>query len=60
MKNRERGILGDVASRADAAALARGEHGVAPLAILSDVDAALRASGIAPAAPTSLDDDDDD
>ena len=64
-KNRERGILGDVASRADAAALARGEHGLAPLTVGTDVDALLRSASTAGAPvqnppPPLLDDDDDE
>ncbi len=59
-KNRERGILGDVAARADAAAAARGERGVPALIVSTDVDAAMRATGVAPAPPPPLDDDDDD
>ncbi len=59
-KNRERGILGDVAARADAAALARGEHGVPALVVAPDVDQALAKTGVVPAAAPSLDDDDDD
>lgn len=64
-RNRERGILGDVASRADAAALARGEHGLAALTVSNDVDALVRSasSASAPAgnpAPPLLDDDDDE
>jgi uncharacterized protein YcbK (DUF882 family) len=59
-KNRERGILADVAARADAAALARGEHGVPALVVAPDVDQALRATGVVPVAAPPLDDDDDD
>ena len=64
-KNRERGILGDVASRADAAALARGEHGLGALSVGTDVDALLRqASPGGPSLqnppPALLDDDTDE
>ena len=64
-KNRERGILGDVAARADAAALARGEHGLAALSVGTDVDALLRSASSAGAPvqnppPPLLDDDDDE
>ena len=62
-RNRARGILGDLASKSDARALARGEHGIGPFAIASDVDAALaatRAAGADPAAPAIEDDDTDD
>jgi hypothetical protein len=64
-RNRERGILGDVAARADAAALARGEHGLAALSVGNDVDALLLRSAAAGAPavnppPPLLDDDDDE
>ena len=61
-KNRERGILGDLAARSDAQAIARGEHKVSPLLIAFDVDAALRArtTSAAPPSPDEDDDDDDD
>lgn len=64
-KNRERGILGDVASRADAAALARGEHGLGALSVGTDVDALLRQASSGGASvqnppPPLLDDDDDE
>lgn len=64
-RNRERGILGDVASRADAAALARGEHGLGALAVGTDVDALLRQAtptgvSLQNPPPPLLDDDDDD
>jgi len=49
-RNRERGILADVAAKADRDATARGEHGLASGAIASDVDALL---GSAQAASTS-------
>jgi uncharacterized protein YcbK (DUF882 family) len=57
-RNRERGILGDVAARSDSAALARGQSPVEPFAVTMDVDAALRARGLG--AMTVADDDDDD
>ena len=59
MRNRERGILGDLAARSDAAAVARGQTPVEPFGVATDVDAALRARGMA-AAPTMSDDDEDD
>lgn len=60
-KNRTRGVLADLAARSDARALARGEHGVGPFAISSDVDAALAAGdGVGAAAPPGTDDDDND
>src|SRR5262249_51109799 len=58
-RNREKGILGDLAIQSDKAALARGDKGIEPFVIGSDVDAALVAR-VAHAAATSDDDDDDD
>jgi uncharacterized protein YcbK (DUF882 family) len=60
MRNRERGILGDLAARSDAAALARGQTAIEPYAIASDVDAALRARGVALASAQQDDDEDDE
>ncbi len=59
-KNRERGVLGDLALRADAAALARGEQGVPSLVVATDVDVALQthAAALVNAAPPDEDDDD--
>lgn len=63
-KNRTRGILADLAAKSDARALARGERGIDPFSISTDVDAALAAAAAAaastPAAPTPEDDEDDD
>jgi uncharacterized protein YcbK (DUF882 family) len=59
MKNRERGILGDLASKSDAAALARGQAPIEPFAVAMDVDAALRARGAIPIAPADEDDDEE-
>jgi uncharacterized protein YcbK (DUF882 family) len=59
MRNRERGILGDLAAKSDAAAVARGQTPIEPFGVATDVDAALRARGMA-AAPTQSDDDEDD
>jgi uncharacterized protein YcbK (DUF882 family) len=56
-RNRERGILGDVARAADREASVRGERVTSPLSFGLDVDAALRAGVTHPA---SDDDDDDD
>ena len=58
-KNRERGILGDLAKSSDAAALARGEHATPAFEVGFDVDAALKA-GLARASEADTDDDDDD
>jgi uncharacterized protein YcbK (DUF882 family) len=60
MKNRERGILGDLAARSDAAALARGQTAIEPYAVATDVDAALRARGLFVAASQPDDDEDDE
>jgi uncharacterized protein YcbK (DUF882 family) len=57
-RNRERGVLGDVAQRADAAALARGERGLNPILVGGDVDAVLRTQTTAPTTPPDEDDDD--
>jgi uncharacterized protein YcbK (DUF882 family) len=58
-KTRERGILADVAARADREATARGEHGV-PIATLSgDVDGLLGGS-VAPSAPVESRGQDED
>jgi len=59
-RNRTRGILADLAAKSDARALARGEHGVAPFAIGTDVDAALAASQKAGSTPSIEDDDTDE
>jgi uncharacterized protein YcbK (DUF882 family) len=56
-RNRERGILGDVARSSDRDAAARGEHSVSTCAFSLDVDAALRACTAREA--SALDDDDD-
>ena len=58
-RNRERGILRDVALKSDLAARARGERGLAPFSIGSDVDAALRERSLSqPASSPDTDDDD--
>jgi hypothetical protein len=61
MKNRERGILADLAAKSDAAAIARGQAPIEPFVLATDVDAALRARGatLAAAAPADEDDDED-
>jgi uncharacterized protein YcbK (DUF882 family) len=60
MKNRERGILGDLAARSDAAAAARGQAPIEPYAVATDVDAALRARGLALGFAQADDDEDDE
>jgi uncharacterized protein YcbK (DUF882 family) len=60
-RNRERGILGDLAQKSDAAAAARGEHATGALTLGWDVDAARAlAWKAAQPAPQQLDDDDDE
>jgi uncharacterized protein YcbK (DUF882 family) len=60
MRNRERGILGDLAARSDAAAVARGQVPIEPYGFATDVDAALRARGLAPGSAQPDDDEDDE
>lgn len=56
-RNRERGILADVAARADRDAAARGEKGLPPETIGADVDALL-GGRTPPAAPAQEEDED--
>ena len=56
-RTRERGILSDVAAKADREAAARGEKGVPPVTIAADVDALL-GGRVAPAAPVQEEDED--
>lgn len=56
-RNREKGILPQLALESDKRAVARGERGIDPFDIAQDVDAALKARG--PVA-TSYDDDEDE
>ncbi|MBX3206127.1 MAG: DUF882 domain-containing protein [Labilithrix sp.] len=69
-RSRMRGVLGDVAAKSDARALARGEHGIRPFGIATDFAAALAAAraeseepgGQSPArgdGASPVDDDDD-
>lgn len=60
MKNRERGILADVAARSDATALARGQAPVEPFVVATNVEAALRARGVPSAPPAAAIEDDED
>jgi uncharacterized protein YcbK (DUF882 family) len=60
MKNRESGILGDLAAKSDAAALARGQTAIEPFAVALDVDAALRARGVPVASATLADEEEDE
>lgn len=59
MKNRERGILGDLAVKSDALALASGHPAVEPFGVGGDVDAALRSYDREPAAAPEDDDDEE-
>ncbi len=60
-RNRERGILGDLAASSDKDARARGERPPLPFAIGFDVDAALSAALSAqPSRPAPSDDEDED
>jgi len=58
-KNRERGILGDLAKASDRDAATRGEKALGPLFLRPDVDAAVRA-GATSTTPAADDDDDDE
>jgi uncharacterized protein YcbK (DUF882 family) len=58
-RNRERGIMGDLALKSDQAALARGERPIEPFGVAPDVDAALRAMAPLPTPPDEDDDDSD-
>jgi uncharacterized protein YcbK (DUF882 family) len=59
-RNREKGILRDLAIASDKRAIARGERGIAPFEIATDVDRALEARGPVPTAAPQDDDDDGD
>jgi uncharacterized protein YcbK (DUF882 family) len=59
-RNRERGILRDLAAKSDAAALTRGQSPVQPFAIALNVDVALeKQESMAPVAPVEEEDEDD-
>jgi uncharacterized protein YcbK (DUF882 family) len=58
-RSRTRGILGDIAAKSDAAALARGEKGIGPFVVGTDVDTALAKSAPAKNDAPSEDDDTD-
>ena len=57
-RNRERGILPELAAASDKRATERGERGIEPFGIGSDVDLALKARGPVPA--SGADDDEED
>jgi uncharacterized protein YcbK (DUF882 family) len=58
-RNRERGILGDLAASSDRAAIARGAAPPPPFGMLFDVDAALRARGAALITTDRLEEEED-
>jgi uncharacterized protein YcbK (DUF882 family) len=59
-RNRERGIMGDLAKKSDERAAARGEHATPAFAVANDVDAVLRAHAIQPpTTPTAPEEDED-
>jgi uncharacterized protein YcbK (DUF882 family) len=60
MRNREKGILGDVAAKSDADALARGQRPIEPFSVATDVDAALRARGTVAVAPGAPEEEEDE
>jgi uncharacterized protein YcbK (DUF882 family) len=60
MRNRERGILGDLAAKSDAAAVARGQVPIEPFALATSVDSALQARGLAPSTAPAAEEDEDD
>lgn len=64
-RNRERGIMGDLAKKSDEKAASRGERATPPYAIATDVDAVLRArfaqaaaQGVVPVPPVQEEDED--
>lgn len=59
-KNRTRGILADLAAKSDARAIARGEHGISPFGLSTDVDAVLARVGVNSAVAAPSEDDDTD
>jgi uncharacterized protein YcbK (DUF882 family) len=61
MKNRELGILGDLAAKSDADALQRGKPPIEAFAVATSVDSALQARGLGTvgAAPTEEEEDDE-
>ena len=60
MRNRERGILGDLAARSDHDALARGQAPVEPYTLGTNVDSALQAHGLLSAATPPPEEDDEE
>jgi uncharacterized protein YcbK (DUF882 family) len=60
MRNHELGILGELAARSDAEALARGQTPVEPFALGTSVEAALHARGVPPGAGAAGEEEEDD
>jgi uncharacterized protein YcbK (DUF882 family) len=60
MRNRERGILGDLASRSDLAAAARGDKPIEPFLVGGDVDGWMGAHAVATPDAGASDEDEDD
>jgi uncharacterized protein YcbK (DUF882 family) len=60
MRNRERGILAELAGRSDLAAAARGQKPVEPFLVAGDVDGWLGSHAAAPAEARAPEDDEED
>ncbi len=60
MRNRELGILGDLAAKSDAAARARGQVSIEPFALGANVQETLESHGVSAANPSVQEDEDDD
>jgi uncharacterized protein YcbK (DUF882 family) len=61
MRNRERGIMGELAAKSDAAAVARGEVPIERFTVATNVDAALQARGLTTTtAPVPEEDEDEE
>ncbi len=58
-RNRERGILGDLAQKSDAQAIARGERPIGPYGLSFDIDGALGRAAGHPAQPAPAAEEDD-
>jgi uncharacterized protein YcbK (DUF882 family) len=60
MRNRERGILGDLAAQSDAAAVARGKAPIEAFAVATNVDAVLQVRGLTATAAQPAEEDEDE
>ncbi|MDP8999678.1 MAG: DUF882 domain-containing protein [Myxococcota bacterium] len=60
MRNRERGILGELAAKSDALALARGQVPIEPFGVATNVDAALQARGMNAPATSAPEEEEDE